>query len=407
MEINEKQKRVFVFIDTNLLWNDKKNFNIFNTFFLKQMIILRDFFLQEVKTTEIRIVIPQPTICERYKQKYDLIKIDIDSALATLNNLKEIMQFNNYDAINQLETFRERLSLIIKAKGDEFLEINKIYSTPECPNEYFEKIIKKAYEKEKPFDSKKVDGFKDALIWYSIINYLKDEYVEKDDLIFLFTQNKRDFASEKTLVEFKTLVQNDLHIIDFKRPVQICHSESREFLKYVLKEAQNTKITNIKIEYSESEELLIIENIFADPFPSNLVSLIDKTRIRRIDCKNFLKKQIIDLLRNFDFNVDLEKIMYNYKKLPNICKIMVFLDFHEEGYYYDINSIEIMFEDGDIFESDYENIIIPDLCIFQHSCPDFDFFKIDSEYNEYIAKMISKQINRNFDPDILSYTITM
>ena len=402
-----KQKRVFIFIDTNLLWNDKKNvnFNIFCTFFLKQMIILRDFFSQEVPTTEMRIIFPQTAICERYKQKHDLIKNNLDLTLDTLENLKTIEQFDNDDAITQLKDIQDRLFLVIQSKGREFIKNYKIHVAPECPNEYFEKIIKKAYAKEKPFDSKKVDGFKDTLVWYSIIEYLKREHVETEDLIFLFTQNKRDFASENTLAEFKSLVQNEIHIIDFEKPQQICHSGNREFLKLILKEAQKTKITNIRIEYSETEHTLVIENIFAEPFPSNLVSLVDTTHIRRNDCKRLLKSQILELLKNFDFNVDPDEIHFEYKKLPNISDITVFLDFHEEGYYYDIGSIEVNFEDGDTIESDYESIVIPDECISHQVSPDFEFFKIDSDYNDYIAKMINKQINRKIDPDILYYTV--
>lgn len=402
-----KQKRVFIFLDTNLLWNDKKNenFNIFCTFFLKQLIILRNFFLQEVPTTELRIIFPQTVIYERYKQKTDLLTKNLDLTLNTLETLKKIEQFDNDNAITQLKDIQDRLYLVVQTKGWNFIKEYNIIIAPECPNEYFEKIIKKAYAKEKPFDSTKVDGFKDALVWYSIIDYLNKEHAEKEDLIFLFTQNKRDFESENSLTEFKTLVQNDIHIIDFEKPQQICHSGNREFLKLILKEAQTTKIANIRFEYSESERSLVIENIFADPFPSNLVSLVDTAHIRRTDCKRLLKAQVIELLKNFDFNVDPEEIHFEYKKLPNIYDITVFLDFHEEGYYYDIGGIEVNFEDGDMLESDYESIVIPDDCILNHIGPDFEFFKIDTVYNDYIVKMISKQINRKIDPDVLFYTV--
>jgi hypothetical protein len=410
MEIKDIQKRVFVFIDTNLLWNDdknKKNFDIFSTFFLNQMLLLRDFISQEIKNTEMRIVIPKTTICERYKQKYDYILTDIGNVLLSLKNLKRIEQFDNVDVILELESIQKGLYTTIKSNGDEFLKNNKIHSTQECPNEYFEKIIKKAYNKEKPFDNKKADGFKDALIWYSMIDYLKNEPIKKEDLIFFFTNNIRDFKSKITLDEFKTLVQNDIHIIDIDKSEQIYHTDYKEFLKDILKDAQKTKISNIRIEYCEFDNSVIIEKIWADPFPNNLASLIDITQkpLRTIDCKNLLKTLIIDLLKNFDFDVDLQKITYKYIKIPNIEEILVFLEFHEKGYFYDINRIEIRFEDDYTIEPDFENMIIPEECISFQREHNFEYFKIDPIYDESIVKMISKQINRKIHPEMLDYDV--
>ena len=83
--VNEiTKKQIIVFFDTNLLWNETFDFNVFATTFLHQIITLRDFFKNEIKTTEIKIIFPQTVIRERSKQKFDIINSEIERSINTL-----------------------------------------------------------------------------------------------------------------------------------------------------------------------------------------------------------------------------------------------------------------------------------------------------------------------------------
>jgi len=408
MEIKERKKQIFVFLDTNLLWNETFDFNIFATTFLNQIITLRGFFKKEIKNTQIKIIFPQTVVRERYKQKFDVVSRDIEHTLRTLEILKKNKKFNNEKTIEILKDIKNNLHDTIESDGKKFLLKHDIIITPECPQEYFEKIIEKAYNKETPFKNKKSDGFKDAILWYSIIDYIKNENLGNEDSIFFFTQNKFDFDSESNLKEFKNLTKKDLRIIDFKlKPMQIFESENREFLKYTLKEAQTVKITDIEIKYSEFEDNLIIEKILANPFPSNLVSLISRSNIERQTCKKIVKERIIQLLKNFNFNIDSEKIRLNFVQLPFIENVVVCLTYHTSAQYYDIDHIEIEFENGDECEVEpkNENTMIWSESITYYDDEDFTIFQIDPKIHEGVINIINKLIDRELAPDNVRYTI--
>ncbi len=61
----QENKILHTFIDTNLLWNNKLDMNIFETEFLKDLLNLRDFFELEIESTKIKIILPYTVTRER------------------------------------------------------------------------------------------------------------------------------------------------------------------------------------------------------------------------------------------------------------------------------------------------------------------------------------------------------
>jgi hypothetical protein len=408
MQVKGAKKQILIFIDTNLLWNDQNDFNIFSTSFLTQLIQFRDFFNNEVQSTEIKIIFPNTVIRERYKQKLDTLLLSIKGISESLKKLTKMKIFNNDSAISDLEQLTTNLHHIIENEGTNFLLENSIISCPDCPDIYFENIVQKAYNKEKPFDNKKADGFKDSLIWFSVIDYVRKQKLKEDDLIIFFTINKRDFESEAMLGEFFNFTQKNLLIFGFDKTYKIHESsENQEFLKYLLKEAQEIKITGIRIGYNESVTRINIENIFADPFPSNLLKLIDTHDIRKNDCIDKLKARVITLLKSLNFHVISDRISIEARKLPAICDITVFLDYHTNGQFYDINFVKIEFDDGEEVERYPENynVMIFDEYIINYETPDFDYFWINQEMNKNVAEIIEELSARKVDPDSIRYTV--
>lgn len=404
----KRKRRLFIFIDTNLVYTKGIDYNIFQSNFLTQMIKLRDFFSKRIKTTQIFLIFPNTIIRERHKQKLDLLFNKIDEIIKQLRSLKKNRVFNADATVSKLEKERDTLEEKIEETGYNFLEEKSILITQGCSPDYFERIKNKAYRKEKPFDNKDADGFKDALIWYEIIDYVNTQGVSDEDHIFLFTNNSRDFKSDSTLAEFKTLVHKEINIIS-RQPdtFQICSSENQEFLKFTLKEAKGIEITEILIEYTEHPENVSIERLLANPFPIDLSSITISYRLKIEDWQKVVEKRTIDLLKSFNFKIEPKKIRFQYSQLPNIVDICVFLDFHEEGMYYDINYFEILFENDETKEIELknENYLILDDYIIDYQAPDFTFFRINSHVNDQIALILENLVNRHIDPDLLTYTL--
>lgn len=406
MGAEEKKKQIFVFMDTNMVWNKTFDFNVFAITFLNQIITLRDFFEQEVKDSQIKIIFPNTVVRERFKQKYDILYEEIGKTLNTLIILKKNRKFNNDEAIEMLKYIQNQLHATIESEGKQFLHKYDIVVTPECPNEYFEKIVERAFKKETPFRNKNSDGFKDAILWYSIIDYLKKETLGNDDSIFFFTENTIDFESEFNYKEFNALINKDLHIIGFKsKPKQIFDSENREFLKYALKEAKDIEITEIEFTYSESADEVIVEKIYAKPFPSNLVSLINGVGKERKNCKKMLKEQVIKLLENFAFNVDSVKNNFKFVQLPSIERINIFLDHHDSDHYYEADHVNILFEDGDEGVVEPENVRIFEDSIHYFNSDGIIIFSINPTNHEEIVSFLEKLIDRKIDPGNVHYTV--
>jgi len=316
-------------------------------------------------------------------------------------------KFNHPNSIEDLKDIQTKLKNTIESESRAFLNKYAIIVTPECPKDYFETIMEKAYNKEPPFKNKTSDGFKDAIIWYSIIDYLKNEKIGTEDSIFFFTANKKDFDSESNLLEFKKIIKKDLHIIDYKgKPSQIFDSEHKTFLQYTLKEAQSVRITEIEVKYSEFEGEWIIEKIFAKPFPSNLVSLLSRINPESKNCKKNLKERIIKLLENFVFNVDSTKINFSFIQLPTIEKITIFLNYHHSNHFYDIDHIEVVYDDdtGEV-EPKNENILISEDFFKHDETDEYSFYWMEPTIHQDVVRIVEKIIDRKLHPDSISYEV--
>jgi len=403
--ITQENKILHTFIDTNLLWNNKLDMNIFETEFLKDLLNLRDFFELEIESTKIKIILPYTVTRERYKQQLEIFNSEINKTISLLTLLSGNKILKNKDALYELKEIKEHISQYIKECGDGYLSRNQIYSTIICSNEYFRDIVEKAHNKEKPFGGKS-DGFKDCIIWYSIIDYLKGQKLNQNDEIFFFTNNKLDFESPALEKEFREIFKRNIYIIIFDpRTMQFYDSSNGKFLTSLLRDAHTIQITGIDIGYTELNSAINCEKIFAIPFPGNLVSLIKTNDINKENFKIILEERVIFLLKNLKFDIKEGIISKNYTPLPIISEITVFLDFHEEGRYYDTLYVEILFDDGDSQEIEIEPLFIPEDCVFIYNKPgDFFVSRIDPNIHNLIVKMIGKKIGRRIDPQLVYYS---
>ena len=126
----------------------------------------------------------------------------------------------------------------------------------------FRKILSKAIEKKKPF-SNSGNGFKDAVIWETIISYCKHK-INYDTNIFV-TENKKDFANDKN-TDFHPYL--DEEVKSNKLQLEYCNSlttflsNNAEKIEHVTIDWINERInylslaTQLTNEFKENKSLL-------------------------------------------------------------------------------------------------------------------------------------------------------
>ena len=196
------------------------------------------------------------------------IKIDIDN-----NNFYELMEkfFSDYfDTKN----------------------IKKI----EIPNnkEIFNKIISRAINKEKPFsgkDSESDKGFKDVILWESILEYAKKSQSEK---YILVTKNKNDFPLQLK-DEFKNRTHKDIRI----------YYEIADLQNFVINEQSMKHIEMLSVEKIDKNELV---NAINEYF---LINGIEELISKDLKIENFVNEG--NNLYSFDLVEELNDIQYCWK----------------------------------------------------------------------------------------------
>lgn len=193
-----------VFFDTNFL--RKKNIKDFSKFnFGIQFEDFIDFLGTNDVIDHYKINISEITIKELEKQIKDKYKDELIKLKESYNKFKNIynIKFNVDEDVKYDEILQK---LIIEYAG--FYNINIV----ETESISFQSILNRAINKKKPFigeNSESDKGFKDAVLWESIIEYAKKS---KNKNFILFTKNTKDF-SEVLEKEFEKLTGKKIEII--------------------------------------------------------------------------------------------------------------------------------------------------------------------------------------------------
>jgi len=223
MENNKKFKVIF---DTNILWqnNEDKIENLFNSNISKSIEFIKE---NEIKD-QIALAIPQLVIDERIKQTLKQVESNIQKIE---NSVKVLSPFGI--KISQKAYKKNFKSLIYKKKKEQIKEAElEIIKTPIVSQD---KIIERSLRGIKPFSDNGDRGFRDTLIWLSILNDAKKN--KKLNYVFC-TENIEDFDPKIIIEEFKQYSSNKLFILSNI-------SELKEFLD---------KQLDLKLELKEKYE---------------------------------------------------------------------------------------------------------------------------------------------------------
>ena len=194
-----------VFFDTNFL--RKKNIDDFSKFnFSTQFEDFIDFLGANDVVDYYKINISEITIEELKKQINDKYKEELLKLKQSYNKFKNVhnIKFNEDEAIKYDEILKELIRKYI-----EFYNINMV----ETKNISLQKILNRAINKNKPFvgeNGNSDKGFKDVVLWESIIEYAKKSENKK---FILFTKNIQDFPKDLE-DEFERATNKKIEIIN-------------------------------------------------------------------------------------------------------------------------------------------------------------------------------------------------
>lgn len=348
-----KIESFYLFFDTNLFYSPKVTYSIFKTKLMEDILNLRNSFNEVFAGyRNIKVLIPKLVVDEIYSIKANIIKSEISNFQEKVKHLEEEKLKNSLENIKRTAHFELCLY------GQNFFSNYGVEIVPYCNNEYLPTIIEKSINKELPFkpkfDEKKNchvgdNGFKDTVIWFSIIDYVKGNCNKNADHIFFLTNNNKDFLSEQTLFEFKELTGMDIEIIDFKNNnPNVGNSEFTPFLNYILDKSYISspiKINRINISYLELKNKAEINSIFIEPISININSVVNcKKKFSNMGDKNklLLNAKIKETLSKFRF--DVSDIEFNYY-IPEIESAYFDLvnNYNESLCIYDIG---ITYKDG-------------------------------------------------------------
>lgn len=216
---------IYIVFDTNTLYNSSTNYSDFS--FGKNLDLIMNFLQEENLTNECSLLIPQIVIDELKQQQKEHFLEDhskIDELLKKQGDLCEVKW--NIEISEYEEYIDHKIKNLVKHY--------EIVVAKACSEKSFDKILCKALKKEPPFEGveKKSDkGFKDAVIWQSLIEFsiqAGGSYIfYTNDNIFL--NNKRYLCKEFDTSEYRK--------IEFLKNID-------EIQQYILKELELNSTLN-------------------------------------------------------------------------------------------------------------------------------------------------------------------
>ena len=193
---------ICVFLDTNILHSKSTDFT--KARFAEKLEEL----ISEIEVndlyTYVKLVIPQLVISELRKQQ-------IDDCSDTVKNLKKTKVTSQ--VIDLPVDYEKTCDAVFDDTLDSLHDGNvKVDIAPYPPNEALQGLIQRVISKSPPFEGKDKEsdkGFKDALIWESLLDYKKRN---TKDVLVLYSKDKRitDTLLEK---EYKELFNEEVHMV--------------------------------------------------------------------------------------------------------------------------------------------------------------------------------------------------
>lgn len=347
-------------------------------------------YIEELSSTdsnnELVYFMPNIVIEELFSQKKKLFEEQYKNLNQKFNNI-------SYALIGEFPKNNIE-SIIIKEKENylpKYENINLSYSS-----ELFEDLVKEAIDKKPPFDKskqgKKTDsGFKDALIWKTVLNSKK---IDECEIIYFFSSDKIFSDNQDELIEeFKKYHKNtNLKIIFFESD----GNQKQNALQLLISENNLIETDVIKL-YNKDRILSIIRNLKYNYSKDIIYSEEDKIKIINILFKNFVNDDFVILDVNRVDDKQYEVILSFKTKEYQLNNPQVEIEkllFGNISLYISIKNEEFHLESSKINEvSFYKNDFDKLISIIRES-----FSNIYSKELDTIIKSLNESIVKTFEP---------
>lgn len=291
-----------VILDTNLLYESGKNeIKNYREFELSSNF---DFIINFLETNDIsdkyKVWVPEIVFMELEKQRKEKYKASIDNIKKEFEKIKE---FKNVELKLPEVCYEEEIVQYIRNYIKKYkINVLKIIRDEQL----FERILERCVNKKKPFCGVSDKGFKDVVLWESIISYANTN--QNNEKFALITNNSNDFIKnlEKEFLD-RTGKEITIYykIKDFQESiVEINEIDSRIPLNNSIIESEN-----------ESGELIDKINRF---ILENEEIKIEKLETE--DIKYKLKIQDIVDMGNREYNIRILYIAIEYLNKQEICR---------------------------------------------------------------------------------------
>lgn len=238
---------VNIFFDTNILYTSGDKGYDFSAFKLSSRF---ENIVDKIEvlnySDEVRILLPQVVFEELKKQQVDEYENKYKELKTLVNQFKSLPNVTlELKDINYEEYLSKQKDLFIDKLGNYQI---KVETLGHPSNDRFNNLIHRAYTKKAPFegvDKKSDKGFKDALLWESIL-----EFAEKNNgnEFILYSCDKK---FEEVTVEFEELFDKKLLVAKNEKDIE-------KYLNSFLQNEKNDKGKTFKIDYN----ILVEEYLF-------------------------------------------------------------------------------------------------------------------------------------------------
>ena len=279
-----QSEKYIIIIDTNFLGSYDKNNELISKNF-KYLSVGKAIFASLIEfvksnslTDSISIAIPKLVFEEIKEQE----KRDFNKQIGVLDNtFSKFVEIDGFELKKGDINFEDHLSKKISA----FIGKYKIICLDYPQNIVFPKLIDKVLKKHKPFykNSRHDSGFKDSIIWESILEYAKNN----KQFIYIFLTKDPDFNDKKLLEEFENIVGSKLIL---KEELSQVKAVIDEHLKLKL---EFTEILNLYNQLVREKIIQIVSHCYPlINYPTNQFRIVDYILSHQInDIKGISNKE--------------------------------------------------------------------------------------------------------------------
>ena len=186
---------IYISLDTNFLnvskYKNLEKFELNSNFYE-----MYDLSKNKACIDKCEVLLPELVYRELLQHEMEAYRKVYDTVRQYAMQLKDLFSFN----------FRytpEEYEIELRRRADQYLTEEKIETLPVCKDSQFTNILETSIKKLSPFEGvkgKADKGFKDAVIWFSLIDYAKEHPA---DYIFVTEDNIfQDYENKKWLYNF-------------------------------------------------------------------------------------------------------------------------------------------------------------------------------------------------------------